>query len=465
LLSDLVPVLWRELPALLDDVGCVLASIDRDYADFLAEERLMVTAAAQVAVRELVDTAEQHLSGGPSAPEVAATEPPGAASEDQRGFALALFEEAGRDQARRNRPLLTLLLAYRAGGRVAWRHIAACAVVLEMPADALAALAEAVFRAVDEISTVSTEGYLLEQAESGGVREQLLAALAERLLEDGADPEQLRQLAQQASWTLPAEAAVVLVRPGDRAGPTALARLSSTCLHVRWGEFLGVIVPDPRTPGTRQRLAAVLRSCAAAVGPSVPLRDLPESARVTRDAVTIGGTAWSDRRPLFVEDHMDAVIVHRDERLLEALRGRCLAPLQGAAKGSREALRDTLRSWLVHMGDGRAVAAELQVHPQTVRYRMSRLHELFDPVLNDPNGRLRLLLALAWDCPKGDREPDREPERPRGIGPRRPRAAGAGDGMPRQRTRGGVPLRSVRPAVRRGDGAGSAAARATGARR
>ena len=125
---------------------------------------------------------------------------------------------------------------------------------------------------------------------------------------------------------------------------------------------------------------------------------------------------------------MDAVIVHRDERLLDALRGRCLAPLEGAARGSVDSLRDTLRSWLVHMGDLRAVAAELHVHRQTVRYRMSRLHELFGRALDDPDARLRLLIALAWDGPVANRSTPRRPDLP---------AGGRVDGV------GGVPVRAT----------------------
>jgi DNA-binding PucR family transcriptional regulator len=101
--------------------------------------------------------------------------------------------------------------------------------------------------------------------------------------------------------------------------------------------------------------------------------------------------------PVFAAEHLDAIIVHRDRRLLDALREDQLRPLAAAAPGSREALRQTLRSWLVHMGNRRLVAEELQVHPQTVRYRMGRLHELFGPVLDDPAARLRLLLALGWE--------------------------------------------------------------------
>jgi DNA-binding PucR family transcriptional regulator len=45
------------------------------------------------------------------------------------------------------------------------------------------------------------------------------------------------------------------------------------------------------------------------------------------------------------------------------------------------------------------MAGELHVHPQTVSYRLARLHELFGADLEDPDVRARLLLALAWDQP------------------------------------------------------------------
>jgi DNA-binding PucR family transcriptional regulator len=40
------------------------------------------------------------------------------------------------------------------------------------------------------------------------------------------------------------------------------------------------------------------------------------------------------------------------------------------------------------------VAKALHVHPQTVRYRLARLRELFGSRLDDPDGRFELELAL-----------------------------------------------------------------------
>jgi DNA-binding PucR family transcriptional regulator len=56
-------------------------------------------------------------------------------------------------------------------------------------------------------------------------------------------------------------------------------------------------------------------------------------------------------------------------------------------------------AWLRHRGAQAAVAAELGVHPQTVRYRLRRLRELFGAALEDPDRRFALELALRADPP------------------------------------------------------------------
>ena len=89
----------------------------------------------------------------------------------------------------------------------------------------------------------------------------------------------------------------------------------------------------------------------------------------------------ADRRPLRQE--------------MEVLRARVLAPLAGLRPASAEKLADTLRAWLLLQGRRDDVAAALFVHPQTVRYRMSQVRELFGDRLDDPDAVLELLVALA----------------------------------------------------------------------
>ena len=57
-------------------------------------------------------------------------------------------------------------------------------------------------------------------------------------------------------------------------------------------------------------------------------------------------------------------------------------------------LLETLAAWLDHQGNVPQVAEALQVHPQTVRYRLGQLRELFGEALEDPEARFELALAV-----------------------------------------------------------------------
>ena len=64
-----------------------------------------------------------------------------------------------------------------------------------------------------------------------------------------------------------------------------------------------------------------------------------------------------------------------------------------------DALRLCADAWLLLHGRRDLVAGALFVHPQTVRYRMAQLRELFGDRLDDPEEVLRLTLALAGTRP------------------------------------------------------------------
>lgn len=88
-------------------------------------------------------------------------------------------------------------------------------------------------------------------------------------------------------------------------------------------------------------------------------------------------------------------MLHADEAALADLKSRALAPLAGLRPATAEKLAETLRFWLLHHGRREQVAASLFVHPQTVRYRMGQLRELYGERLEDPETVLELTLALA----------------------------------------------------------------------
>ncbi len=378
----LVPELDARLPQILEEVRTHFGTEWPDYAEFLNQEQDEVTAAARAFLVRLLEIVE-HTDESPYRADANTPE-------------AALFEEIGRMEFREGRELTTLLSAYQVGARVAWHHVSRAALDLGAQPEALAALAEAVFIFIDQLSSASARGYVSEQSGAAGQREQLRNELVELLLSERSTETAVRRAAGRAFWAIPPLAAVILVDPENEIGQAVLSRLDSSCLLIRQRTIMGAIVPDPARPGRRQRLSEALRGAGAVVGHPVPLEHLPASMRIAEVAALLQRDGILEDDPVFADDHLDAIIVHRDARLLAAFRSQMLVPLEGVAPAVAERLTETLASWLRHFGDRRAVAAELHVHPQTVRYRMTQLHDLFGDVLDSPAGRARLMLALAW---------------------------------------------------------------------
>lgn len=380
--------LLEGLPGLLTEVRDRLKDRWPDYAEFLDADRDGVIEAAAMFVHRLLDMSVAGLS-----------RPEGSPPERGDQTVHLVFEQIGRRQLQVGNDLTRLLTAFQLGARVAWRHVSATALRLELPPDSLAALADSVFVFVNQLSFSAAHGYVQEQIDDAMARERSREELAELLLSDRASREAVRAAASQAVWRVPATAAVVLVDGEDDHARKILGRLDPGALPVRRGGIFGAIVPEPAGQGRRLQLSRELHGARAVVGHTVALEHLPRSVEIAKIVARLRENGVLDGDPVFADEHLDAVIVGRDEDLARALRAEVLAPLQGQTDGARARLTETLASWLRHMGDRHAIAEELRIHPQTVRYRMGQLRELYGEQLDDPRSRARLFLALQWPLP------------------------------------------------------------------
>jgi DNA-binding PucR family transcriptional regulator len=95
------------------------------------------------------------------------------------------------------------------------------------------------------------------------------------------------------------------------------------------------------------------------------------------------------------EEHLADLVLTADREAVADLRTRVLAPLADLRPATQQKLAETLRAWLLHQGRRDDVAAALFVHPQTVRYRMGQLRELYGDRLDQPDTIRDLTLALA----------------------------------------------------------------------
>jgi hypothetical protein len=304
------------------------------------------------------------------------------------------FAAIGAGEAVEGRSLDTLQSALRLGARVSWRWLVAFAEHEAIPLHALGLLAEAIFTFLDQLANAAAQGYLQGQALEAGELERRRRRLLEVLL---ADPPPstaaLTAIADAASWAVPRRLAVVAV--GAQVAMSAPPMLPPDILVGFERPEPCLIVPDPDSPTRRRLLQLTVVQHPAVIGPTVSPAEAGRSLRWARDALALAhrGILPSDQL-LWCSDHLAELMIFRDEELLSAFVERRLAPLAQLRDGQRDAMTDTLLAWLQLDKSASDVAARLHVHPQTVRYRLRRLEELFGAQLRDPAVRFELEIAL-----------------------------------------------------------------------
>ena len=295
--------------------------------------------------------------------------------------------QLGRGEARSGRSTDALLAAFRIGARVSWRELSEIAVRNGLAADVLADFAELVFAYIDELSAAAVAGHTDETETTGRVRQRLLERVAVLLL-DGAPDDEVTAAAESAGWTPPTTLTAVLV-PESQVRPV-LGLVAPGTIQASdtpgLDEAALLLVPDAHAR-RRPALLRTLRDRSSIAGPAVPWLDVRQSFDRALRARDLG-------IELDTEAELPRLVLHADESALADLRARVLAPLEGLRPGTAEKLADTLRAWLLHQGRREDIAAALFVHPQTVRYRMGQLRDLYGDKLDDPDTVLALTLAL-----------------------------------------------------------------------
>ncbi|WP_110207353.1 PucR family transcriptional regulator [Nocardioides daejeonensis] len=310
----------------------------------------------------------------------------------------SVFEAAyalGRGEARSGRSMDALAAAYRVGARTAWHELSVTAVEAGLGAAELAQFAEFVFDYIDQLSAASVSGHADELSTSGRVRERHLERLADGILA-GLDPELLLGLAERADWIPPATLTAVLTPESVSGTVRTLVdartlRASSEAPGLEDRSDLAVLLVPDLSERARRSLVQALADREAVVGPSRSWAGAVSSYRRALRALqlrTPGG-------PVDSADLLVPLVVTADADALADLRHRVLAPMAGLRPSTVEKLVETLRAWLLHQGRRDDIAAALFVHPQTIRYRVGRLRELYGERLADPQFVAEATIALA----------------------------------------------------------------------
>ncbi len=380
-------------PVLPDLAAETIRAIGREVPDYSRplEGRLGVTLryGTERALRRFVDSIEA----------------PTAVSERDR----RIYFELGRLEMREGRTLNALLAAYRVGAQIAWRRFVEAGVRADLQPPTLYRLGEAIFAYIDEISGESIAGYAAEQSEAAGERQRRRARLVFLLAADPPAPvEDVRAAAVRAGWRPPARIAALVVegidseRLASRLGPGAVAapleRPDGVFAADTRSPRVLAFVSDPEAgPAGRRRaqIAQAVEGLRAALGPTVTLAGCPRSAERAQRALDLRALGLLGDDDLVVaEEHAAELVLHADTVLASELAEARLAPLLELRPSVRARLTESLRAWLDCQGRVDETARALDVHPQTVRYRLNQLREAFGGALDDPDARFELALAL-----------------------------------------------------------------------
>lgn len=300
----------------------------------------------------------------------------------------------GRGEFDNGRALDALQAAYRVGARVAWRRIASASLDAGLDGKTLSLLAESIFVYINELAADSTEGFADAQSERQGDRLRRERQLVITMLrEPPVSENDLRSLGTASGWRIPKRISSLVCHERDLAEITRILPIDVISASV--DGYGCIAVPDANGPGRQRQLADAVGGRPAAVGSDMPPVRLGESwklARIALNAVEAG--AIHSNGLLRADEHLVDLALFNSRELIGQLRERTTRPMTGLTPKARHRMSETALAYIEHRGNAAEMARFLKIHPQTARYRIGKLREIFGEDLDHPAGRLALELSL-----------------------------------------------------------------------
>ncbi|WP_170201394.1 helix-turn-helix domain-containing protein [Actinocorallia herbida] len=366
-----------------------LASLAVDVIAAMGEQvpglgELLGRQAGQGARQNFVDVFEEcvegAISGGPDAQ--------GQARRIHRAFVTQVFL-AGHT-------LGTLLAACQVAARVVWNRLSVAGQETGAAPTDMYLLARVMFDRLEHLSAVSTEIFERLGEDPLNVMKERRLALIKALVGEGvSDGRPVPDLAREAAWRLPETLACVALgpRPGD--ARTLFGLTPDVLLDVeRPDPYL--LVPAPDLPGRKAMFEQCLGGITHALGPSVPYTDGAVSLRLARRALVLAdeGMIQPDGDCIRCDDHLATLHLLADDDCARLLVDRTLNAFADVSDKRLTPLLETLLALLTRGSSAPEIAEHLNVHPQTVRYRIRQIENYCGISLNDPQWRIETQLAL-----------------------------------------------------------------------
>jgi hypothetical protein len=324
---------------------------------------------------------------------------------------LDVIERVGVRRAEAGIPLDDVLHAYRTVSRVCWDFVSdECRnVPSEGQLDAAIALAEAVLRYTDQISTAVAEAYARAQRsiirEQEGARREFLSDV---LYGTDVSPEDILRRAHSFGYDLSLSyVALVGLGPKDNhneaivASAAANAALNAAAdpIVLQKGEHTVALLPadayaDPEI--VPEKLLAELGGGwrFGIGGPEPSIEGIRRAYLEAREALEIGLALGQPEAIFRFDDLLLYHFLRSEPALVDRFVELMLGPLIEYDDRRKGELVKTLGAYFDADGSVKAAGEALFAHPHTVTYRLKQVEKLTGWSLRDPEDKLRLQLAL-----------------------------------------------------------------------
>ncbi|GAA2598130.1 helix-turn-helix domain-containing protein [Actinomadura fulvescens] len=299
----------------------------------------------------------------------------------------------GHFEAVEGRSLDHMQAAYRIAFHIAWRRTAAVAERERIPSVIVTTMVESMLTYMDEAITQTRHGYQQAMEHADLRRREHRRQLLHLILQQPAVvPEAIEDLARTASWPLPDEVTMVAIHPD---APCTLSALDADVLIDLDSHEPCLLVPGPLDRNRRGMLEAALSEASSVLGLTMPLDKATHSLRWSRRVLELAEEGIiRDGSLIPCERHLMTMWLLSDVTLVEELASRHLAPFDDMSDGHRRKLTETLAEWVTTRGNAVELAERMNVHAQTVRYRLRQLESYLGESLADPDTRFSLDVTL-----------------------------------------------------------------------
>lgn len=258
----------------------------------------------------------------------------------------------------------------------------------------LGRLGDALFGMSAKLWVQVEDGYRVGQTNFDDSRDQCQAKLARCLLGDESVGD-LETLADNASWQLPPSSLVVCAEAPERVSDLE-SELSQAGAFVFVDEALAVAVCDVSAKAeVLDCFVGLISDVPVTISPPAQPSQLVDAVKLAlRAHLLIYSHVIPCTQIVDCSQHKIVLWLQSEPLLRDLIVDEMLTPFDGLTSRRRTVLATTMVAWLEHGRTAPAVAKQLGVHPQTVRYRLQQLKVLMGHRLDDPEAAFQTLMAL-----------------------------------------------------------------------